>query len=103
MDRSLVQAKQGRSSPETGASPEMGANPETGLNPAVGDTIELGSAKLTARRVTCRDSRDVRLDACGRGARGSRNPTPDTSDAYRAPEDVPFRRVEAAPIRSPAR
>jgi hypothetical protein len=49
MDRSLVQAKQGRSSPE------MGAKPEAGLNPAVGNTIEPGLAKLTARRVTCRD------------------------------------------------
>jgi len=49
MDRSLVQAKLGRSSPE------MGVNPAMGANSLVGNTIELGSAKLTARRVTCRD------------------------------------------------
>ena len=85
MDRRLVQVKQCRS------------------NPAIADFIVRCLAKSTARSVMCRGM-SRRLSGCVRTWRvGTTNPTPDTSDAYRSPEEVRSWRVEAAPIRSPAR
>ena len=86
MGRRLVQVKQCRS------------------NPVIGDYIVRCLAKSTARSVTCLDTSRRSSGYVRAMARGDRKPPRRIRRMHVArPEEVPSRRAEAAPIRSPAR